>query len=266
VCVAGSYQTTAALAEDDDEQVVVTFEPGGVAVTFTATTGERVHVVVLDPDQSMRAWTPTLLGRRHLVLSDAEIVTREGALLALAETSGIVEVFDTGTRTWRQNNIYLERPASPVEVTLVRGASGNRPVPRSFDGRASAPTQEEIREHGARYRMTIRSVPANVERAVLRVDLIGDVAQISRPGAEPFDDLFWSGEPWTIDLAGLRGSDQVTLDLDVTPVRQDPAVWLAPHALREVAQRGSIAEIQAAELILTQAIDITSFVSKPNRG
>lgn len=101
-----------------------------------------------------------------------------------------------------------------MEVTLVRGASGGRGVPRSFNGRASAPTRAEIREHGSRYQLTIRSIPDDAERAVLRVTLVGDVAQISRPDAEPFDDLFWCGEPWTIDLAGFRGQDEVTLHLD----------------------------------------------------
>lgn len=248
VCVAG------------DEEVT-TVEPGGTAVTFTTPTGERFHVLVLDPDQALRAWTPNLSGRRHLVLSDAEIVIRDGALLALAETSGTVEVFDTSTRNWRRHNISVERPASPVEVTLVRGATGGRPVRRSFNGRASAPTRAEIDEHCARYRLTIRSIPDDAERVVLRVTLIGDVAQISRPGAEPFDDLFWSGEPWTIDLTGFRGSDEMTLHLDVTPVRQDPDVRLTPYAHRLVKQRGSVAAIDTAELLLTTTIDITPLVS-----
>ncbi|WP_117213530.1 beta-galactosidase [Allorhizocola rhizosphaerae] len=244
----------------DDEQLVMTVEPGGPAVTYTAPTGERFHVVVLDPDQALRAWTPTLFGRRRLVLSDAEIVVRDGALLALAEMSGAVEVFDTGTRTWRRHNICAERPASPVAVALVRGASGRRPVPRSFNGRASAPTREEIDEHGARYRLTIRSIPDDAERAVLRVTLVGDVAQIRRPDGEPFDDLFWSGEPWAIDLAEFRGSDDVALDLDIMPVGHDPAVRLTPKAYRQIRQGGSVAEIQAAELLLTTTVDITPFL------
>ncbi|MGC7101728.1 beta-galactosidase [Amycolatopsis lurida] len=260
LCVPGSYQTTAR-AERANEQLVVTVEPGGPAVTFTAPTDERFHVIVLDPDQALRAWTPDLFGRRHLVLGDARIVTRDSALLALAETSGTVEVFDTSTRSWHRHTISVQRPASPVEVTLVRGASGGRGVPRSFDGRASAPTRAEIREHGARYRLRIRSIPGDAERAVLRLTLIGDVAQVSLPDAEPFDDLFWSGEPWTIDLTGFRGQDEVTLHVDVTPVRQDSDVWLAPDADRLVKQRGPVAAIDSAELLLTETVDITPWVA-----
>lgn len=261
VSVPGGYQTTAH-AERADGQLVVTVEPGGPAVTFTAPTGERFHVLVLDPDQALRAWTPNLSGRRHLVLSDAEIVLRAGTtLLALAETSGTVEVFDTSTRSWRRHTISVKRPASPVAVTLVRAASGERGVPRSFNGRASAPTRTEIREHGSRYRLTVRSIPDDAERAVLRITLVGDVAQISGPDAEPFDDLFWCGEPWTIDLTGFRGSDEVILQVDVTPVRQDPAVRLTPQADRLVGQRGTIAAIDAAELLLTKAVDITEWVA-----
>jgi beta-galactosidase len=257
VCVPGNYQTTAARTERAGEQVLITVEPGDAAVTFTAPTGQQSHVIVLDPDQALRAWTPTLFGRRHLVLSDADIVVRDGALLALAETSATVDVLDTGTRTWRRSTISPAVRPSPVDVTLVRGASDRPPERRSFNGRASAPTRSEVREHGARYRLTVRSIPDDAERAVLRVNLIGDVAQVSRPDEQPFDDLFWSGEPWDIDLIGFRGLDELILDVDITPARQDPAVRLTDAARRLISHHGPVAEIHAAELMLTTAIGIT---------
>ncbi|MDI1460834.1 beta-galactosidase [Catellatospora sp. KI3] len=244
-------------AECDDPQSVIDLEPGGAVTTVTAPTGQRLHVVVLDSDQSLRVWTPTVSGRRQVVLSDAEIVVRDGALLAFPEASGTVELFDTGTLGWRRQDLSAGPPCAPVDVRLVHAASERSPIRRSFNGRASAPTRAEVGEHGACYRLTVPSVPADAERVVLRVDLVGDVAHVNLPGAEPFDDLFWSGEPWTIDLGGFRGRDEVVLELHVTPVRLDPAVRLTPRAQRLARRWGPVAAIHHAEVLAGKPVDIT---------
>ena len=243
-------------AEKSDE-LVVDLQPGSASISLVSPDGDRLHVLVLTPDQALRAWAPTVAGVRHLLLSDADLVERDGGLVALAETDATVEWFDPATLTWSEQRLRPGAAAPEVKIELVREApDGHRP-PREFNGRASAPTRAEMAEFGAHYRLIVGAIPAGVERAVLRLDLFGDVADLTVAGqSEPFDDLFWDGEPWTVDLSAFAGAGELHFDLRITAFDPDVSIRLPAPADR-VRQTRSGAALDAAETRLTELFPIS---------
>jgi beta-galactosidase len=131
------------------------------------------------------------------------------------------------------------------------------PVPGSYGGRAIAPTRDEIAAYSARYGFTVDAIPTDVERAVLGVDLVGDVADVTLAGHDaPFDDLFWDGEPWTIDLTRFAGTGELELEVRVTAFNPTVSIRLIPRADQLGRQHGPVAVVHAAEIRLTLATTI----------
>jgi hypothetical protein len=64
----------------------------GSSVGIDAASGGHLVVLVLGPDEALRAWTPTVSARRLLVLSDVDIIVGQDTLVALAEATGAVRV------------------------------------------------------------------------------------------------------------------------------------------------------------------------------
>jgi beta-galactosidase len=255
IAVPAGYRVVGADARRVGHDLVIALVPGVNPVTLESPRGARLHLLTLDPAQALNAWTPVSHGRRRLVLSAADIIERDGSLVALVESEGTAATFDAATRTWTQQ-VLSAVPPTAVPSQLLRAEPTGRPTSRSFGGRASAPTRAEVAEFSARYRLSVDAIPADIERAVLVIDLIGDVAELTIAGQdEPFDDVFWDGEPWTIDLTCFAGTGPLELEVRVTSFNPGTSIWLTPEAR---SKRNNVpgVVVQAAELRLSRAVTI----------
>ena len=238
------------------DELIATPTPGTAPIVIEAPTGERIHLVVLDPAEALRVWTPTVGQQRYLLLSEVDIVRRGDRLVALAEDTAAVAIFRPENRVWTQQVISGDG-VSPVPLELVRRLPDGHPPRRTSNGRASAPTRDELAEHSARYRLRLDPIPTDVERAILVVDLVGDVADVAVAGhARPFDDLFWDGEPWTIDLTGFAGTGALELEIRLSAFDPEASIRLPPDADRTRRRPDAGAVVHAAELRLTRATTI----------
>jgi beta-galactosidase len=253
VAVPAGYRVLGAEARTLGNDLVITLVPGVDPVTLESPQGARLHLLVLQPAEALQAWTVASHGQRRLVLSAADIIERDDSVVALVESDSTVATFDAATRTWTEQVLSAVAPA-PVPLQLGRAEPTGRPTPRSFGGRASAPTRAEIAEFSARYRLNVDAIPANIERAVLVIDLVGDVAELTLAGHdEPFDDVFWDGEPWTVDLTRFAGAGPLELEIRLTSFHPGASIWLTPHA-RARRSKDAGAVVHAAELRLTRAV------------
>ena len=256
VAVPVGYRVVGADTRTVGGEEVVTVVPGADLVTLESPAGDRAHLLVLGPTEALQAWTPRSDGQRRLVLSAADVIERDGGVVALVESGTTAALFDPTTRTWLQQALPAA-PAGEVLLRLQQPEAPDRASARSFGGRASAPTRAEIARGGARYQLSVGAIPADVERAVLLVDLVGDVAELSVAGHdEPFDDVFWDGEPWTVDLTRFAGTGPLELVIRLTSLDPEVSVWLTPGARRTTSISGPGAVVHAAELRLTRAVTI----------
>lgn len=254
VAVPARYRVVGANTQALGNDLVITLVPGVEPITLESPNGDRLHLLVLDPAQALQAWTQTTHGQRRLVLSVADIIERDDSVVALVESDSTVAAFDPATRTWTEQVLSTVAPAA-VPLQLLRAEPTGRPVPRSFGGRASAPTRAEIAEFSARYRLGVAAIPVEVERAVLVGDLVGDVAELTIAGRdEPFDDVFWDGVPWTIDVTRFAGTGSFELEIRLTSFNPGASLWLTPDADRSKRNNGPGAVVHAAELRLTRAV------------
>jgi hypothetical protein len=256
LAVAADHRVEGASYTISGDEFVVDLQPGSGPVTLQSPSSERLHLLVLRPDQAVRAWAPTVPGGRQLLLSDADIVERDGGLVALAETDSTLKVFDPATLTWTRHLLLPDAAVPQVKIELVRDASAGHRAPRQFNGRASAPTRAEMAEFGAHYRLIVGEIPAGVERAVLRLDLFCDVADLTVAGdSAPFDDLFWDGEPWRVDLSAFAGTGELQVDLRIIAFDPEVSIRLPTPADRLRRIRSGPA-LDAAEIRLTQLFSI----------
>jgi hypothetical protein len=255
VAVPAGYRVIGADARKIGKDLVTTLVPGPDPVSLESPQGARLHLLVLDSAQALHAWTAASHGQRRLVLSAADIIERDDSVLALVESDSTVAILDAATRTWTEQ-VLSAVASAPVSLQLRRAEPPGRPTPRSFGGRASAPTWAEVAEFSARYRLSVDAIPAHIERAVLVIDLVGDVAELTIDGHdEPFDDMFWNGEPWTVDLTRFAGAGPLALEIRLTSFHPDASIWLTPAA-RAKRDNGAGAVVHAAELRLTRAVTI----------
>ena len=109
-------------------------------------------------------------------------------------------------------------------------------------------------------------IPVGVERAVLRLDLFGDVADLTVAGQrEPFDDLFWNGEPWSVDLSAFAGTGELHFDVRISGFDPDVSIRLPAPADRTRHTRSSPA-LDTAETRLTQLFPVTAPLSPSGKG
>jgi beta-galactosidase len=257
LAVSADCRTTATDAFLLEGRLVINLPTDSSPVAIEAASGGQLLVLVLGPDEALRAWTPTVSGRRLLVLSDVDIIVRQDTLVALAEAAAAVRVLDPLSMTWHETDVEPSEARRVVPAVQTREASEAKPIRRTFGNRASAPRLDEFEALGARYRLDVGPIPSDVDRAILLVDLFGDVAQIRVNGdPEPFEDLFWDGEPWTIDLTGFRGASELTLDLALSACDPNAVVRRTFAADRQVRQLGAVALVRSAELLLTRSFDI----------
>lgn len=242
------------------ERIFEDLRPG--FFTLTNEDGAQLRVLVLSASQALEAWTPTVSGRRRLVLSPAAVVEQDGGLAVYASESGAVSVFppmgEANVDGFSRNPFTV--PSEAHEVTITRTAPASEPSARAVvvPGRASAPSPDDFAAHAARYTVSVTGKAKAGERSLLRLELVGDTASSSFEGRE--EDVFWDGSAWDIDITPTEDTDRRVIEVAVYPLAADTPVWLPEEADRvRVALTEPTAEIRGASVLTFEAMQLPGF-------
>lgn len=235
---------------DTDERVLTDVVPSATTVVRVDGPRGRSRILVLDEEDALRAWTPTVDGRVRLVLTDAEAVYETAGELRVL-TSGTASVAVLGAEAgagYEHREVEHDVAEARITVELVRAAREPAPAVVTVPDRASAPTAVDVDERSARYRITVAGLSRAGERSLLRLDLVGDVARSTFEGRA--EDIFWNGTEWDIDITPVTDVDERVVDVLVYPLTDATPVRLperAEHA--RSLTTGPTAEIQSAEVL-----------------
>lgn len=238
------------LVGDDGERVLADVTPSPTSVVRVDGPRGRARILVLDEDDALRAWTPTVDGRLRLVLTDAEAVYEaDGALQVLTSGPARVDVLGVEAGRGFDHHVVVHDVSDPqITVERVRAARDPAPAVVTVPDRASAPTAADIEGRSARYRVTVTGPARAGERSLLRLDLVGDVARSTFDGRT--EDLFWNGTEWDVDITPTTDVEERVVDVLIYPIADNTPVRLperAEHARSRVT--GPTAEIESAEVL-----------------
>ncbi|GAA2173805.1 hypothetical protein GCM10009784_09600 [Arthrobacter parietis] len=242
------------------ERVLEDLRPG--FFTLTSERGGRLRVLVLSASQALEAWTPTVSGRRRLVLSSAPVVERDGGLAVYAHQPGTVAVFPpTGEADddgFSRDPFTVSSEAHEVTITRTAPASAPPARPVTVPGRASAPSPDDFAAHAARYTISVSGQAKAGERSLLRLELVGDTASSLFEGRE--EDVFWDGSVWDIDITPAQDTDRRVVEVAVFPLAADTPVWLPADADRIRASLVEpAAQITGACVLTFEATQLSGF-------
>lgn len=203
-------------------------------LTVVADSGATLRVLVLTAGEALTAWTPTVSGRRHLVLSEAAVVERDGGLEFIGSEPSAASVFpplaapdDDGFSRHPCGALTTEAHVS-VELNAPAALPTVRPI--TVRGRASAPSREDFEATAARFTVTVTGPAKAGDRSLLRLELVGDVASSSFEGRE--EDVYWDGCSWDVDITPAEDTDLRVIDVRVYPLAASTPVWLPEAADR----------------------------------
>ncbi|MFS0704292.1 beta-galactosidase [Cellulomonas sp. 179-A 9B4 NHS] len=219
-----------------------------------ALAGGAARVLVVGACDADRVWVVDGPRGRELLLADAPLWTDGADVLVRSGDAPVVLRWD-GTR-WAAVDVSPEASTTTdggvasraVRTSCVRPAGD---VPASYgevDGRASAPTPEQVAALSAEHRLADVGAPAPGTVRHLRVDWAGDVAQLLVDG-HVVADRFGDGTPWHVDLDVLPGAVADRVGVRVLPLHRDARVWLpAAAADRRRSALGPLGALDAVSL------------------
>ncbi|MCA5894266.1 beta-galactosidase [Isoptericola sp. NEAU-Y5] len=248
----------------------LTAAPGTDTVVGLRGSSGEVDVLVLDEASANRLYRLDVLGRDRLVLSDAPVLSLDGALVThtdapattvslLPAPPSLTASTDAAavTTAQREGALWSTWTLSVPGAGPHRVATGLHPTAPAPPGattggpmdRLSAPTDFS---GAARVHL---DVPADaldgVDRVLLRVSWTGDVgrALVHHDGREEVvSDHFWHGRDWDVDLTPWRDDvvrDGVTLVL--LPWRRDTGVWVDP-SVRDLPDGIAVAAVDVVRV------------------
>ena len=234
--------TTVRIGEED----LLTDEPFDVEPGESLLADGALRVLVVDEAQADRLW---YLGDDLIDSLDA--VWREPAGLVVRAANRPAATRWTGTGF---EPLDLEASSQPgsVPVALDELHSGGMPPARygEFMGRSSAPTDDQIDEVAAVWRIAVPDRDAVVEgdRIELVIEWEGDVAQLRADGIV-VRDRFWDGSSWRVDITALSPGAELTLH--VVPITTESVIDLDENARARVAAAGRLCAVHRVDRVLS---------------
>ena len=137
-------------------------------------------------------------------------------------------------------------------LTLDAVRAGGRPPARfgEFMGRSSAPTDAQIDEVAAVWRVDVPSpeTTADGDQVELVIEWEGDVAQLRADGVV-IRDRFWDGLPWRVDITDL--SPDAELTLHIVPITTESLIDLDDAARARVEAAGLLCDVKSVTRVLS---------------
>jgi beta-galactosidase len=222
--------------------------------TYTARSSEgSLKILVLPADLADQAWVLETPRGRELVLSvDPLWVAADGLLAGRSPGAASVRRYSTAAGRFEEVLTAAPEPGparQTINAELVRAAV---PVPVSFGsraGRAAAPSDSDVEERAAVYRLEAAPFPDGEGHTELEITWAGDVARLLVDG-NVVADRFWDGSPWVIEThdAGIRPDAEILLQILPLPKDAKVGVPLAAQRRRD-ASDGDLAALDAVELL-----------------
>ncbi|MHA7287039.1 beta-galactosidase [Arthrobacter sp. MDT3-44] len=231
--------------------------PGAVTrmqVYRCSTPTTHIDVVVLPAADADRVWVLGDGGKRQLVLSDDPDWLEVDGVLHGRSTAPEPDIHRYQPSAHAFVPVLVPPPHSPagrhrLPITLLRSAGQ---VPTSYGesgGRASAPSQEDIRRSAASYRIEVpHGQGAGRGRRELEIDWTGDIAQLT-VGTRVVADRFWDGSPWIVDLDALNAGAADELVLTVLPLHRGHSVNLPAEARAILSRQDQQYDAPSADLV-----------------
>lgn len=224
---------------------VVVDDPVDVEPGTSVLVDGALRILVVDERQADRLW---YLGEQLIDCVDAVWREPDGLVVRAADEPDAARWNGTGFEPidFRTSS---EPGSLPVTPEAVR--AGRRPPARfgEFAGRSSAPTDAQIDEFAAVWRIAVRSTTAAVgDRSELVIEWEGDVAQLRADGVI-VRDRFWDGLPWRVDITDLSPGTELTLH--VVPITAESLIDLDAAARARVAEAGSLCAVRGVSRVVS---------------
>ena len=204
-----------------------------------------LRILVVDDRQAERLW---YLGEELIDSVDA-VWAEPGGLIARASQQPDAARW-TGTGFEPIDFRTASAPGSLV-LTPEPVRAGGRPPARfgEFMGRSSAPTDAQIDEVAALWRVEVPSPRTSVgDQVELVIEWEGDVAQLRADGVV-IRDRFWDGLPWRVDITDL--SPHAELTLHIVPVTTESLIDLDDAARLRVEAAGLLCDVKSVTRVLS---------------
>ncbi|MHA7279750.1 beta-galactosidase [Arthrobacter sp. MDT2-2] len=231
--------------------------PGAVTrmqVYRCSTPTTHIDVVVLPAADADRAWVLGDGADRQLVLSDDPVWLEVDGVLHGRSTAPEPDIHRYQPSAHAFVPVLTRPPQNPagryqLPVTLLRPAGQ---VPTSYGesaGRASAPTQDDIRRWAAVYRIDVpHGRDPGQGRRELEIDWAGDIAQLTVDN-RVVADRFWDGSPWIVDLDALEVGAEATLIMTTLPLNAEHPIHIPAGARATALDQGRQHDAPSVELV-----------------
>jgi hypothetical protein len=220
-------------------------KPIGIESGTSVLANGDLRILVVDERQAERLW---YLGEELIDSVDA-VWAEPGGLIARASQQPDAARW-TGTGFEPIDFRTASAPGSLV-LTPAPVRAGGRPPARfgDFMGRSSAPTDAQIDEVAALWRVEVPSPRTSVgDQVELVIEWEGDVAQLRADGVV-IRDRFWDGLPWRVDITDL--SPHAELTLHIVPVTTESLIDLDDAARLRVEASGLLCDVKSVTRVLS---------------
>jgi beta-galactosidase len=229
-----------------DGEEILADEPIDIESGTAVRVGDSLCILVVDERQAEQLW---YMGDELIDSVDAVLRTPQGLIARAASPPGVQRWSGSGFEAI--DMITSSAPGSlPVGLHIVRAAAHPPARYGESAGRSSAPSDAQIDEVAAVWRLEVPSAEAegDGDRAELVIEWEGDVAQLRADGVV-IRDRFWDGLPWRVDITAL--SPDAALTLHVVPITSETLVDLDPAARARVEAAGSLCAVRSITRVVS---------------
>jgi hypothetical protein len=269
------------VSHDANRYLVTDVQAGsGATIDVKTASGAMVRILVLTQAQADQMTLPMLDGSRHLLLTDAQAYSGDGALdllsigapdfrfsvyPALAHPASANLPLSAGTPEGVFQTFTAHAPERTLTATLTKLRDA-QPVPPLVLGApantAHEPAPEVFGKSGAWSIAIHGGAIDDKDDAFLRVRARGDVARLFS-GVTMLDDRFLDGSTWEIGLGRFSAEAKQPLTLTVLPLRKDAPIYL-DAGVAAMVDGDQTAEIQDVSVAPEYHLHLT-LDAKPQR-
>lgn len=218
--------------------------------------GRSIEVVTLTQRQAENAWKGQFMGRDSLILTEAGVIFRDDSISLYSTDNSKIDfsVFPYPPKSVAADGKTLEVSSNGIFAYYSANVEKKE---ISVNFRRSSP-RDDIKSEYLKYFFTgEKELPEwsvrvedinmdNINDVFLKIDYIGDVAQIYDNGSFAADD-FYSGQPWVVGLKRFKKSPVGgwNFTIKLSPLRQGAAIYIEDPMESEAEEKTEILNIEA---------------------
>ncbi|HKN59855.1 MAG TPA: beta-galactosidase [Candidatus Acidoferrales bacterium] len=240
-------------------------KPGtGVAVHVRAQGGGDIQIVVLSREQALNAWKAKLAGRERLIVSPAELFFDRDRIHLLSSDPSLLKAsffpawdrapsgfLDDGSDgVFHRYAVAVKTADTNVTARVEMVQEADDPPPAKIGNEVAMVPDESAFEKAARWKIRVPHTDASdVHEVFLNIRYEGDIARIYA-GGRLLTDNFYNGSTWEIGLSRISPEELARgLELRISPLRRDTAIYLPPGASPAFAANGEAVKLDDVRLI-----------------